>query len=100
MSCSTLTAAGQPCAYDGEVKPTAITDLEASYAFTDNVTFSVGANNLFDKRPEVPELLQGVTIPAGTSPYVNGSGTYNSYYGHSPYGTSGGYYYARLDFKF
>lgn len=100
VSCSTLTAAGQPCSYDGEVKPTAITDLEASYAFTDNVTFSVGANNLFDKRPEVPELLQGVTIPAGTSPYVNGSGTYNSYYGHSPYGTSGGYYYARLDFKF
>ena len=100
VSCSTLTAAGQPCAYDGEVKPTAITDLEASYAFTDNVTFSVGANNLFDKRPEKPKLLSGVTVLPGQSPYENGTTSWNSYYGHGAYGSAGGYYYARLDFKF
>lgn len=86
--------------FNGVVKATALTDLEASYDFTDFVTVSVGANNLFNKRPEVPELLQGVTVPVGVSPYQNGSGAYNSYYGHGPYGTSGGYYYARLDFKF
>ncbi|APL93132.1 TonB-dependent receptor [Sphingobium indicum] len=100
VSCSTLTAANQPCTYEGVVKATALTDVEASYDFTDFVTFSVGANNLFGKRPETPSLLQGVTIPAGTSPFINGAGSYNSYYGHSPYSTSGGYYYARLDFKF
>ena len=86
--------------FNGVVKATAITDLEASYDFTDFVTFSVGANNLFDKRPEVPKLLQGVTIPVGVSPYENGSGAYDSPYGHGPYSTSGGYYYARLEFKF
>ncbi|WP_340264624.1 TonB-dependent receptor plug domain-containing protein [Sphingobium mellinum] len=100
ISCSTLTTAGQPCSYDGVVKAAAITDLEASYDFTDFVTFSIGANNLFDKRPDVPALLQGLTIPPGTSPFVNGSGAYNSYYNHGPYGTSGGYYYARIEFKF
>ncbi|WP_336970189.1 TonB-dependent receptor [Sphingobium aromaticiconvertens] len=87
-------------AYTGVVKSTPITDLEVGYDFTDHVTFSLGANNLFDKRPEVPKLLAGYTIPAGVSPYVNGSGAYNSPYGHGPYGSSGGYYYARIDFKF
>ena len=86
--------------FNGVVKATAITDLEAGYDFTDFVKFSVGANNLFNKRPEVPKLLQGVAVPVGVSPYQNGAGAYNSYYGHGPYGTSGGYYYARLDFKF
>ena len=86
--------------FNGVVKATAITDLEVGYDFTDFVKFSVGANNLFNKRPEVPKLLQGVTVPVGVSPYQNGAGAYNSYYGHGPYSTSGGYYYARLDFKF
>lgn len=86
--------------FDGVVKSTAITDLEASYDFTDAVSFAIGANNLFNKRPEIPRLLQGVTVPVGVSPYQNGSGSYSASYGHGPYSTSGGYYYARIDFKF
>lgn len=86
--------------FNGVVKAAGITDLEASYDFTDNVTFAVGANNLFNKRPEIPKLLQGVTVPVGVSPYINGSGSYGAFYGHGPYSTSGGYYYARLDFRF
>jgi iron complex outermembrane receptor protein len=85
---------------DGVVKATGITDLELGYDFTDHVTFSVGSNNLFNKRPEKPKLLTGVTVAPGQSPYENGSTTWNGYYGHGAYGTSGGYYYARLDFKF
>jgi iron complex outermembrane receptor protein len=86
--------------FNGVVKATAITDLEVNYDFTDNVTFSIGANNLFNKKPEIPKLLQGVTVPVGVSPYINGSGSYSASYGHSAYSTSGGYYYARLDFRF
>lgn len=86
--------------FDGVVKAAAITDIEASYAFTDYVSFSLGANNLFNKRPEIPELLDGVTVPVGQSPYINGSGAYNAYFTHGPYGAAGGYYYARIDFKF
>ena len=86
--------------FNGVAKATALTDLEVGYDFTPAVTFSLGANNLFNKRPEVPKLLQGVTVPVGVSPYENGSGSYNAFYGHSAYSTSGGYYYARIDFKF
>ncbi|MDO7834550.1 TonB-dependent receptor [Sphingobium sp. HBC34] len=100
---SALSAAamnGQPLERDGIVKATGITDLELGYDFTDAVTFSIGANNLFDKRPEKPKLLSGVTVLPGQSPYENGTTTWNSYYGHGAYGSAGGYYYARIDFKF
>ena len=100
---SALSAAamnGQPIELDGIVKATGITDLELGYDFTDFVKFSVGANNLFDKRPEKPKLLSGVTVLPGQSPYENGTTSWNSYYGHGAYGSAGGYYYARLDFKF
>ncbi len=86
--------------FKGVVKAAPITDLEVSYDFTDAVTFSLGANNLFNQKPEVPKLLKGVTVPVGQSPYINGSGSYDSPYGHGPYGTAGGYYYARIDFRF
>lgn len=100
---SALSAAalnGQPQTRDGVVKATGITDLELSYDFTDYVSFSLGANNLFDKRPEKPKLLEGATVLPGQSPYENGAGAWNSYYGHGAYGSAGGYYYARIDFKF
>ncbi|MES2175401.1 TonB-dependent receptor [Sphingobium sp. AR-3-1] len=86
--------------FNGVAKAAAITDLEVNYDFTDNVTFSLGANNLFNKKPEIPKLLKGVVVPTGVSPYENGSGSYSASYGHSAYSTSGGYYYARIDFKF
>ena len=88
--------------FNGVVKSAVITDLEVGYDFNDNVTFSIGANNLFDKVPEVPKMVSGagVIVNPGVSPYQNGAGAYNSPYNHSPYGTAGGYYYARIDFKF
>ena len=86
--------------FNGVVKAAGITDLEASYDLTDFVTVAVGANNLFNKRPEIPKLLQGVTAAPGVSPYENGAGAYDAYYGHGPYSTSGGYYYARVTFNF
>ena len=66
---------------------------------TDTLTFAIGANNLFDKKPEVPDLLP-VAVGPGVSPYINGATTVNSPYGHGTYGSNGGYYYARMNFKF
>lgn len=88
------------------VKGTAIFDLELGYDVTEWATFSIGANNLFDKKPEIPAVLaasnlaSGVVPTNGTSPYVNGTTTINGPYNHGPYGTNGGYYYARLTLKF
>jgi iron complex outermembrane receptor protein len=90
--------------YEGVVKPAVIVDLELSYDFTEWLNIAVGANNLFNKMPEIPELVADynpATWPAnGRSPYVNNNGTINAPYNFGPYGTNGGYYYARLGLKF
>jgi iron complex outermembrane receptor protein len=85
--------------YEAVVKATPLTDLEVGYELTDWMSFAIGANNLFNKMPEIPDLLP-VAVASGTSPYVNGGTTINSRYGHGAYGSNGGYYYARLNFKF
>ena len=45
-------------------------------------------------RPALPRWL------AGRSPYINNGGTINAPYTFGPYGTNGGYYYARLTLNF
>jgi iron complex outermembrane receptor protein len=87
--------------YWGVVKSTFLADLELGYDLTDNVSLAIGANNLFNKKPEIPNLLPAsAVINPGVSPYENGSGTINSPYSHGTYGTNGGYYYARIGLKF
>jgi iron complex outermembrane recepter protein len=90
--------------YRATVGATPIFDLELAYEFTDFLTVAVGANNLLDKRPEIPELVADYN-PAtwsqnNRSPYVNNSGSINAPYNFGPYGTSGGYYYARVTVNF
>lgn len=63
-----------------------ITDLEVGKSFNNGVSVALGANNLFDEYPD--EI--GIKGWAGT--YYNGM--------FSPYGLSGGFYYARLNYKF
>jgi len=72
---------------DATVDPKVIIDLDASYRITDAIKLSVGANNLFNIYPnQLPASLQG-----------NGFTKYNAY---SPYGVSGGFYYAKASFSF
>jgi iron complex outermembrane receptor protein len=74
------------------------------YDITDFANIAIGANNLFNKIPEIPPLVANynpATWPTnGSSPYINNSGTINAPYGHGAYGTNGGYYYARATIKF
>ncbi len=90
--------------YNAVVEATPIFDLEVGYDLTEFATIAVGANNLFDKTPEIPPLVANydpATWPTnGASPYINNGGTINAPYGHGPYGTNGGYYYARLSLSF
>lgn len=105
-----ITVAGAPITgnfYPGVVKAAAIVDLELGYDITKWMNLSVGANNLFNKKPEIPPLIPtsdlaaGVAYPNnGTSPYINGTTTINGPYTHGPYGSNGGYYYARLTLNF
>jgi iron complex outermembrane receptor protein len=80
--------------YKNEVKTAAITDAEISYAFTGYLTLTFGANNLFDKHPEVIGLTPGGSITTGNTALYDNPNPY------SPYGTNGGYYYPRISTKF
>ncbi len=71
----------------------AIVDLEVAYDFTEFFRPAVGANNLFDKKPEIPELVADYNEAslaagwlAGRSPYINNSGTINAPFTFGPYG--------------
>jgi len=99
---------GGPGYYEGVVKAAVIFDLELGYDVTEYFNLAVGANNLFDKKPEVPPFVADFnqTSPAAgwriatRSPYINNGGTINGPYSHGPYGTNGGYYYVRATAKF
>jgi iron complex outermembrane receptor protein len=90
--------------YRAEVAAAAIVDLELAYDFTEFLSFAIGANNLFDKKPEIPPVVADynpATWPTnGRSPYINNNGTINGPYNFGPYGTNGGFYYARLTLDF
>lgn len=63
-----------------------VTDLELGYRLSDKVTWSVGANNLFDVYPDRNGLVA-----------IDGSGAYGSF---APFGLSGGFYYTRVGVTF
>ncbi|MES2699747.1 MAG: TonB-dependent receptor [Pseudomonadota bacterium] len=90
--------------YRATVGATPIFDLELGYEFTEFLTISVGANNILNKKPEIPELVADYN-PAtwstnNRSPYINNSGSINAPYNFGPYGSNGGYYYARVALEF
>ncbi|WP_256325759.1 TonB-dependent siderophore receptor [Sphingomonas sp. YR710] len=79
------------------VKPSFITDLELSYQILEPVKISIGANNLFNKYPT--ERTKAFIRNAELANNERGYST-DKYPNFSPYGINGGYYYARVSFKF
>ena len=75
-----------------EVPLTAIFDLDVGYKVFENLKLDVGANNLLGTTPpKAPNI--------GGRPTTNGR-VFGVPWGFSPYGTNGGYYYARATFTF
>ncbi|MDB4975249.1 MAG: TonB-dependent receptor [Myxococcaceae bacterium] len=60
-----------------------ITDVDVGYGITDNATLAIGAYNAFNVYPQ----------KHGVVSFIDGSGQYGMF---SPFGLSGGFYYARL----
>jgi iron complex outermembrane receptor protein len=75
-----------------QVDATGITDLEVGYKLSEALKISVGAQNLFDKKPNTARLINGALSDGGI--------VLNAPYTYGPYGIDGGYWYARLDFTF
>ncbi len=63
-----------------------VADLELGYKLSDKVSWSVGANNLFDTYPDRNGIVAS-----------DGSGAYGSF---APFGLSGGFYYTRVGVTF
>ncbi|MEP6784433.1 MAG: TonB-dependent receptor [Sphingomonadales bacterium] len=82
--------------YTQEIGTAFIGDIELNYQVTPEVQLSVGANNVFDKRPPTVALVPGTT----TFSLVNAGNVIDAPLTFSPYGINGGYYYGRMNFKF
>jgi iron complex outermembrane receptor protein len=76
------------------IKPQWITDLEFSYDLNP-VKLSIGANNLFNNYPtKYPQFIRTQQYNLSSTAYIT------KYPSFSAIGINGGYYYARLSFKF
>ncbi|MBP7704707.1 MAG: TonB-dependent receptor [Caulobacter sp.] len=71
-----------------------ITDLVVSYRFTEQVTLKLGANNLFDVHPDKVDPDGLAASAAAGNPAVE------IYPAFSPFGINGGFYYARVGYRF
>ncbi len=74
------------------------TDLDVTYRYSKQLMFSIGANNLFDVRPEktIGSVISGGTVfngddNAGSLPYLLNP---------SPLGFNGAFYYTKVSYKF
>ncbi|MDB5907533.1 MAG: TonB-dependent receptor, partial [Massilia sp.] len=81
--------------YETKIKGSFITDLEVSYKVGTAWTFSVGANNLFNK---YPDMVNANLLAEQRANLDNGA--VSVYPAFSPFGINGGYYYLRAGYKF
>lgn len=68
-----------------------LADVAIGYRFSNNVKLTVGADNVFDTYPDKWDPKTGAPFPQLGFTYG---------WETLPFGVNGGYYYARLDFKF
>jgi iron complex outermembrane receptor protein len=81
--------------FQNKIGVTAITNLDLAYGFTDHVTFSIGATNLFNRFPnKLNSNILNREIAAGDNAAVT------QYPLYSPFGINGGFYYAKVLYKF
>jgi iron complex outermembrane receptor protein len=73
-----------------------IQDVELNYKLARALEVSIGANNLFDKRPPTVALVPGTS----NNTLVNGGNVLDAPLTFSPYGINGGYYYGRINIGF
>jgi iron complex outermembrane receptor protein len=93
--CTTLNT----CVYDPQAA-VGLTDLEVRYNVTDQLQFALGANNLFNIRPDTVPFDQTAygTTPGSGGPADGGNVIGNPIPG--AFDPNGGYYYGRVSFNF
>ncbi|GAB7529445.1 TonB-dependent receptor [Pseudomonas sp. 3A(2025)] len=90
------TEAGTTAAADQQFGAKWITDLDVTYLLTDNLSLSVGSNNLFGIRPDKQNPTPSLTGLGSANPSeINNPDAYGNF---SPYGLNGAFYYARVSY--
>ncbi len=74
-----------------------ITDLDVTYHFAKELTFSIGANNLFNIYPT--ENIRSKVVNGTAFSGSDNVGIF-PYSGVSPFGFNGAYYYGKVSYKF
>jgi iron complex outermembrane receptor protein len=81
-----------------------LTDLELRYSITEQLQFAIGANNIFDIRPDKQPFVPGLYGFTGPAPFTQGFSADGGLVVGDPIGTAwdpnGGYYYGRVTFNF
>jgi iron complex outermembrane recepter protein len=81
--------------FQDKIGITAITNLDIAYGFTEHLSFSVGATNLFNRFPnKLNSNILNREIAAGDNAAVT------QYPQFSPFGINGGFYYAKALYRF
>ena len=100
---TSTTPYGTPCAayagglyyYNDHIGTIGITNLEVGMTLLDRVTVAIGANNLFNR---YPNTVNGANTALNAAAFDNAA--VEKYPPFSPFGIDGGFYYARMHFKF
>jgi iron complex outermembrane receptor protein len=96
-------AYGTPCAsyagglyyYQDHIGTVGITNLELGANLTEKLMLAIGANNLFNR---YPNQINPANVAVEAANFDNAA--VEKYPPFSPFGIDGGYYYARVHFKF
>ena len=80
-----------------------LTDLRINYQVTENLSFNIGGNNLFDVYPDVNTIgnsRSGAIEDANGNVLVDSPGVFTYSRRSAPFGFNGAFYYAGAEFKF
>jgi iron complex outermembrane receptor protein len=81
--------------YENRIGTVAITNLELGMSLKDTVTVAIGANNIFNRYPNTVDKNYTAVEASGFD-----NAAVQKYSAFSPFGIDGGFYYARLSYKF
>jgi len=85
--------------YNAEI----LTDLRISYQITDNLSFNIGGNNLFDVYPDkniIGNSRTGTIVDNNGNVIVNSPGVFTYSRRSAPFGFNGAFYYAGAVYSF
>jgi iron complex outermembrane receptor protein len=90
---------GERQTYSAEV----LTDVRINYQFSDNLSFNIGGNNLFDVMPDKNEIgnsRTGTIVDASGNVVVSSPGVFTYSRRSAPFGFNGAFYYAGAEYRF